>query len=254
MTDIARRGLQISWTTEATDGEAGVFDADGLGPITIVTEHSLGFDCITAETHEGTSVLTEHAVEDGSPIADHKRANPRKLTIEAIVTNTPLDAPPPSGYGASGITAQIQASTVRIANPDGSNGTRNVKANVIQFSATFDRMVDVAATLSRLRLEATPVTITTRIRTYDALQVVSVTEPRKAEDGDSITFTIECQEVRIATSRTIDTPRPREPRGRPTTDRGAQEATQAPLSSALSRVRDDPEGVLHGLGSLVGAT
>lgn len=241
MTEIAHRGLSISWSSETTDSPDGqTFDADGLGAITTSVEHTLAFDCVTTETHEGTSVLTEHAVESGAPISDHKRANPRKLTIEAIVTNTPLGAPPPSGYGASDITADVSATTVQVADPGGANTTRSVKANVVTFSATFDRIVDVANTLGRLRLEATPVTISTRLRTYDGMQIVSVTEPRKAEDGDSITFTIECSEVRIAQTRTVDTPRPREARGRPRSDAGAQESTdQTREQSRLAVARDE---------------
>lgn len=227
--------LRISWTTDATDDPgAGGFDENGIGAITITTDHVLEFDCVTAEKHEGVSVLTEHAVESGEPITDHKRANPRKLSIEAIVTNTPIGAPPPSGYGAGNVTAQVTSTTIEIS------GGKSVKANILQFSAEFDRIADCCDTLDRLRLEGTSVTIATRIRTYENMQIVSVSEPRSPEDGDSITFSIECSAVRVASSRTIDAPRPSEPRGAARASGGAQEATdQTREQSRLAAARDD---------------
>ena len=214
--------LRISWSTQTTAlASSGDLEARS-------TEHGLVFDAVTTETHEGTSVLTEHAVESGAPISDHKRANPDRVSIEAIVSNTPLDAPPESGYGASGIVASVR------------KGETETDAQVMIFSADFDRVSDAVATLRRLRLESTPVTVSTRIHTYDDCQIVAVTTPRESSDGDSVRFQIEIQSVRIAQTRTVDTPQPREPRGRPATDRGGQEARDgASQSSALERGRDE---------------
>jgi hypothetical protein len=231
--------LTISWSTAE---EGIIFLTDDLAEEgtreLVFTENTLQFDCVTSETHEGVSELTEHAVETGAPISDHKREKPRRLTIECLVTNTPLGAPPPSGLsGASQITAEIQPEPETTESGQSAPGQR-ARANVLIFSAPFDRMTEVFETLDRLRVEATFVTITTRVKTYDALQIVSVTSPREPGDGDSIRFSIECSEVRIAQTRTIDTPEPREPRGATTTDRGAREGS-APLSSSLATARDE---------------
>ncbi len=224
--------LAISWST-ATEGIVFSEDESEEGIREVVfTENVLQFDAVTSESHEFVSELTEHAVETGAPISDHKREKPRRLTIEALVSNTPLDAPPPSGYGASGVTASVAAE------PAEGEGQR-ARAQVVVFSATFDRMVDVLDTLDRLRVEGTFVTITTRVRTYDALQIVSVTAPREPGDGDTLRLTLECQEVRIAETRTIDTPAPREPRGDRTTDRGSREGRDERLRSGLATARDD---------------
>ncbi len=215
--------LKISWSSQSESySEEGELSASNA-------EHTLVFDAVLSESHEGTSVLTEHAVESGAPISDHKRANPARLTIEALVTNTPLLAPPASGYGEGpAVTAEVRKD-------------EDVKANVVIFSASFDRLADVETTLRRLRLEATPVTVSTRVRTYEQVQVVSVTCPREPEDGDSLRFQIEFQEVRVAQSRTVDAPRPREPRGRRRTDAGDQEAStqETQRTSTLQRAQDE---------------
>ena len=220
--------LSISWSTLTT----ALVDGDLVGaPI----EHTLQFDAVSSEVHEGSSVLSEHAVGEGSPITSHKRANPKRLTIEAVVTNTPLGLPPPSGYGAGSPITQ------RLA---GSNDNA-IGGAVLVYSATFDRMGDVEATLDRLRLEATNVTISTRIRTYENMQIVAVSIPRKPDDGDSLTLTIECQQVRIARSRTVASPIPREPRGAPERDRGGQEgedsSTGGTRTSSLQAAREEYE-------------
>ena len=229
--------LTISWST-AEEGIVFSEDAteEGTRELTF-TENTIQFDCVTSETHEGISELTEHAVETGAPISDHKRTKPRRLTIEALVTNTPIDAPPPSGAsaGASPVTAEVR--TEDDAEQSEGGGQRS-RAQVLVFSAAFDRMTDVCNALDALRVGDTFVTITTRVRTYENMQIVSVTSPREAADGDSLRFTIEAIEVRIAETRTVDTPSPREPRGSSTTERGSREGSE-PLASTLSTVRDD---------------
>lgn len=246
--------LRISWST-ATEGVVFSEDSEEGTREVVFTENTIEFDCVTSETHEGVSELTEHAVETGAPISDHKRQKPRRLTIEALVTNTPLGAPPPSGFdgGAAPITAEVRAEEIGEAG----EGQR-ARANVVVFSAAFDRMVDVFNALDALRAGDTFVTITTRIRTYESMQIVSVTSPREAEDGDSLRFAIECSEVRIAETRTVDAPIPREPRGATTTDRGAREGSE-PLESTLHTLLGDDgdgdssnDGFMSRLGTLAG--
>ncbi len=198
--------IAISWSTESRELE-------GEDLTLLSTDHELRFDVVTRVVHDGTSVLTERAVEDGAPISDHKRANPKRITIEAVVSNTPLDVPPPSGYGDS--------STISITKSEEDGASVNV------FSADFDRIEEVSSTLERLRLEATSVAISTRSRTYDAMQLIPVSEPTEVEDGDSAKFTLEFQQIRIARTRSVDAPAPREPRGQLPQETGSQEGEDA---------------------------
>lgn len=215
--------LRISWNTQTTAlGDGGDLESRSY-------EHTLEFDCVTTETHEATAVLTEHAVESGAPLADHKRQAPRRVRIEAIVTNTPIAAPPPSGYGhAANVTAEVRAAA---------NDTAS--AVVLHFSASFDRMGDVWTTLDRLLAEDTTVTLSTAKKTYENVQIVGVTVPREARDGDSLRFQVEVQEVRVAQARTVDAPQPREARGASARDRGGQEAQdESRRVSTMAAARD----------------
>lgn len=231
--------LRISWST-ATEGVVFSEDSEEGERELVFAENVLGFDCVTSETHEGISEITEHAVETGAPISDHKRTKPRRLTIEALVSNTPLGAPPPSGFDSGApISAEVRAEEIATA---GDGQGQRPRASVVVFSASFDRMVDVFAALEALRTGDQFVTISTRIAVYENMQIVAVTSPREPEDGDTLRFSIEAVEVRIAETRSIETPIAREPRGSSETDRGSREGTE-PSESTLHRLfGDDADG------------
>lgn len=216
--------IQISWSTETN-----LFDGTGV-TVLEQTFHLLEFDAVLSETHETRAEVTEHTVEEGSPISDHKRAKPALITIEGLVTNTPLDVPPSSGFAETTVTVSVSK--------DG--------AQVRTFSGEFDRVRDVWATLDRLALEDIPVGLSTRSKDYEGLQVLSVTLPRDNAD-DAGTFTIELGSVRVAVSRTVDTPAPREPRGAADSDRGAREGEETPrLRSTLDSLGEAAVSALFG--------
>lgn len=213
--------LQISWATETTTLDPAARDLVGSQ-----THHVLMFDVETRISHKGASELTTDAVESGEPISSHKRAIPETISIEALVSDTPIGNPPPSGY---------QSGAAPVGNPTAIDG-----ATVMVYTAAFDRIADVTNTLRRLRLEATPVTITTRVRTYTDMQIVAVDETEDVETGDAVLITVDAQKVRVVVTRDTDLPVPREPRGSATTDRGAQEGTdETDRRSTLRRAEED---------------
>jgi len=203
--------LQISWATEEN-----LFEGSGV-VVPSQVFHLLEFDCVLSESHDAHSEVTEHAVESGAPISDHKRATPRRLTIEGFVTNTPLDAPPSSGAGETTITTSVSQ--------DG--------AQVRVFSEEFDRIRDVWDVLERLRLDAIPVGITTTWRDYEDVQIVGVMVKRDSPEG-AVPFMIECVEVRIARTREVDDPVALEPRGAGENNRGAREGEDAENTAPVS--------------------
>lgn len=55
--------------------------------------YTIELDASVREQHDTTAQVTEHPVERGSNIADHIRAEPRRLTIEGVISNTPTFLP-----------------------------------------------------------------------------------------------------------------------------------------------------------------
>ena len=182
--------LRISWSTEAEE------TTDGITSLTAV-EHILEFDAVTEENHESFSEITQHTVETGESISDHKRANPRTIDITAFVTNTPLDTPPQSGPNST---------AARAVTEDTENGV------VTTFSEVFDRVSDVWGTLLELQRESIELTVSTRYQVYENVQLIGFSVPRDTPE-DALTFELSLQEVFKAETRLVDVPVTREPRG-----------------------------------------
>lgn len=173
------------------------------------------FDAITADTSEVTATLTTHPVERGADMSDHKRPGPRRLTLEAVVSNSPLGDPPASGLGPS---------DVRLL----ADGT---------YSAPFDRVRDVAESLRYLVERDLLVSVSTAVADYDALSIISVSAP-KTEATNAVRFTIDAEEVRIVETRTVAASAlPREDRGRQRTQNGAANGETAETGSSDRRSR-----------------
>ncbi len=54
---------------------------------------SIKLDVVPSETHGRADTITKHPVEEGSDISDHDRPEPDTLTLECLISNTPLDGP-----------------------------------------------------------------------------------------------------------------------------------------------------------------
>jgi len=169
----------------------------------------LEFDAVTREEHAGEADLPEHVVESGASLNDHKRAKNRTIDITGIVSNTPLDFPPRSGFASQ----SISTSTV---------------GGVITFSEDFNRVQDVAETIERLRVEPIDLTVETAIATYDNVQLAGYSIPR-ADPEDAAEFSLKFVQIRRAETQTVEAPLPREPRAahRTTTTTETREETEA---------------------------
>lgn len=190
----------------------------------------IGFDAITAESHEVSAMLTTHPVESGQDLSDYKRPGARRLTLECFVTNTPLGSPPPSGLGPS-----------------------DVRLDVEGFTALFDRVRDVYESLRDLVERDILVDVATGATTYTDLSLVKVNAPKNSP-VDGIRFTIEAEEVRIAETLLVEASAPREPRARRRESQGSQEAeTSGRRQSIWSSALEGEDGtVLDRLGRTLG--
>lgn len=60
----------------------------------------LTLDAVTTERHTLTQNVTEHPVEQGASLVDHIRPLPVAISLEGVITNTPLYLPPDHTDGA----------------------------------------------------------------------------------------------------------------------------------------------------------
>lgn len=143
---------------------------------------TLVVDCSVKEEHTAEVEVTDHAVERGSAITDHARPKPEELTLEGIVSNTPLSS--------FQVTRAVTQDGVTLQTTAQSNNARGMPG-----------AAELAYTqLRSLRDTAKLVTIVTQLRTYDNMAMTSLKVPREDKIGDVLKFEAKFKQVRIVTN------------------------------------------------------
>lgn len=130
-----------------------------------VTIGMITLDCAIREIHELTNQVTQNPVESGVYIADHIYRQPRRVTIEGEITDSPVE------YfgGFTGITE------------------RRVEA-----FEQFEKLVETREL----------VTLVTGLKTYTDMAIVNFTAPRDERTGKRLLFTVEFEHVRKVSTQT----------------------------------------------------
>lgn len=212
---------------------------------------SIAFDAALRIGHDGRATVTEHPVEEGSDVSDHVRADNDRLTIDAVITNTPIVVPVSAvgspQVGFDGVSMEPEAVTLDLPEPplrlnvaglvgaaiDLIRGKPEVTATVLAASGDFDRVRAVDARLRELKDTGSPVLVLTSLRDYDGMLITSYAA---AKEGESLRVSLQLQKVRVVETQSVTAPpeqRPRRGRGaqRP---RGATEEEGSRAADALS--------------------
>jgi hypothetical protein len=215
---------------------------------------SLLFDCVTTEQTDHTASVTEHPVEDGANVADHIRDNLDEITLEVMISNTPVRdlnnlydgqvaglelkvprfakpiAPTPGSLMTAGLNA-----LGNLLNPD-----EAVKAVVLQFPEKFNHVQYVLSTLLDWKKQGVIGKVITPHRTYPSMAITRVSMTRNGATGDGAPITIDLKEVRLVESKLVTAPIPTEERGKIMKAKGRQPTSfvrdPAPKKSLLSKL------------------
>ena len=152
-------------------------------------------DCLVSDTHDFESDVTEFPTESGSDIADNIRNKPLRVTMECLVSNTPIG------------TLDSQTSNSVIARSSG----------VFPADDAYKRMVVI-------RDAKALVTISTSLDVYENMAMESLSIPRTAGGGDYLHFTIKW--VQVTTVENVRTVRVSTPIAQ-----GNSTATKAPAAT-----------------------
>ena len=172
------------------------------------------FEATVSASHEGTSTITRHPVEEGANVTDHIRDEPETLELDVVVSNFPLI-----------IAASLRASP---SVPGGNPKTR--AADAWEF-------------IRDLRKQGKTVTASTKLRDYPNMAIRRQGTVQDKDTGEIVRMTISLEEIVIATTQTVNPPdpvnpsrTPREPIGKkpkvPATP--AESAKAANTSAAFS--------------------
>lgn len=191
---------------------------------------ALSFDCVEREGYESTAEATEHAVDSGVVIADHLKRNPDTITLDAMVSNSPLVLP---RSHTDGVTGSVQPTTLTV-------GGRELKASVLTWSGPFNRVRAVDEVLQAL-VGTAVLRYTGTLRTVEDLVLTRYRVERDVASGDALPVTIELRRIRRATVQRVPVPAQR--RAQPVVARGQQPA--APNSSTFRNVVDSGRAALR---------
>ncbi len=170
---------------------------------------ALEIDVTSSEGYELTAEVTEHPVETGSAITDHVRPNNGMVTLEGLITNTPVVVP----------RTQLAGRTRAPQNVDLRIGGETVRVSLQEWSAPLDRVRECDALLAALVAAGTPVRLTASLRgTIDALVITRYKVDRTADTGKSLPVTLEMKRLRVVNTARVAVPAlrrvpPVEPRG-----------------------------------------
>lgn len=196
----------------------------------------LYFEAVLNESSEHSVTATEHVVEQGANVTDHVRENPKTVSIEVFLSNTPITVggfldmqtafetldvpkldkpiiPTPGGLIQAGATA---------LNSLISGGT-TYRAAVLKAQAPGSKVVrEVLQLLETWQSSKTLGKVYLPWRTYESMLIEKVTPTRDPTTGDAARVSIEFREIRLVEARLVSAPVPTEVRGKVAVSKGKQ--------------------------------
>ncbi len=175
-------------------------------------------DASIEEVHRKSNVVTEHPVEDGANIVDHIRRLPDEITIDGVVTQTPV----------------VIGATLFAENP-------------IEFqNRTTERVGRAYDELERIMNEGELIDVITTFKEYSNMALLDLSVVRNARNGNVMRATMRLREVRTAVSEQLTVPTPEDPANQPVRDAG--KAPTAPPPPPPAETAADSSVIYDGLG------
>lgn len=154
-------------------------------------------DAFINESHTFSNEISEHPVENGFSIVDHIQNQPLSLSLNGIISNTPMDL--------LGLVAIDSANRLLSENKD-------------DFCETAFKKIE------ELFAKREPITIATSLKTYPNMVLESLTIERGGGIGDALSFTCIAKQIRIVNQSLINIPEQKFKRGQPKKNKGLQES------------------------------
>ncbi len=197
-------------------------------------EQSIDFDASVTEGYESAAEVTEHAVERGANVTDHVRPKNDTVSLECVITNTPIITPT---FGMNGASGSVGSATVEV-------GGKKYTAKTWGFSQPFDRVNAVDVQIRALQAAGQVFTIVTSVRVIADSVITRYKWDRDVESGRSLMMTLELARIRVATTQRTDAV-PRRRSGRQQENRGSQPAVEDNRTVLARGVDGIIQAVLH---------
>lgn len=167
--------------------------------VRIITLNELGesinfsIDAAPNVNHSMISNITQNPIEDGSSITDHVNLEPRKVTINGLISETPLSI-------SKAITNTAITAVAGQILPEFLQGSI-----VSLFQNSSDRVQDGYKVLKELWENKNPFSIQTNLELYENMIIQSLSIPETVERG--LRFTMTLQQIKVVTTEFVRVPR-----------------------------------------------
>lgn len=165
---------------------------DGTGNTLLVE-----LDATPTQAWESTAEVTKHPVETGSAIGDHVKPANDAITVEGVITNTPVIVPATQMQGATRAPGTLDL-------PGGGS------VSVQRWSGPFDRVSECRELLRSLVKAGLPATLSTGrregLRFDDNLVLVRFRVDRDATTGNSINVSLDFEQLRVVSTSRVAVP------------------------------------------------
>lgn len=188
---------------------------------------AMEFDATKARGWELAAEVTEFPVEAGTAITDHVRPANGTITMEGVITNSPLVVPSTQAAGVALAPANVVL--------PGGGGAR---ATLVQLTGRLDRRRVCDGILAGLVRAGTVVSLTTSLRTATDLAITRYKVDEGPETGQALALVLEFKQLRFATVARAAVPAVR--RLQVPAQRGAQPAVNASAAERIVRAGAPP--------------
>lgn len=159
-------------------------------------------DATVNEVHSLESEPTEHPVEDGSPITDHIDVKPDQITIDGIVSDTPLNLGA-TLQGGGTIAGQVIGRKI--------GGVLGQQAGALGAGALVGLLLNRSGSSTKnaydhfrdLQNKRIPFTVITGIHRYENMILTSLTVTKDTSTGKSLRFSASCKKIKIVQNEVV---------------------------------------------------
>ena len=199
------------------------------------------FDSIVFDVNKGDRVsfeadITDNPIERSSAAADHVRARPVTVSIDALITDYPIST------SARGALQQVSAIA---SNPQAALGLSN--------RTQPGRSVEILETLRSIQSDGRECLIDLGDRAFSNMAIKSITVPRDRPLSGAFRVQISFQQIRTVRSQTVEVAPPTQTlREQPARKAGKQATTvAAPSQARKSWAASGFDGISDGFKKLI---
>lgn len=154
---------------------------------------SLDLDVVVSESHTLQNKITQFPVEEGSPITDHIRSQPDRLTMSCFITETPILQALQEFETLERLTSQAEQFSQL-------DSTKTLVSFLILEELAKGPLDDTGRRAPEL------LTVVSGLKVYTDMAIENVSIPRSQGTGASLRFTASFIKVRVVNSRTVELP------------------------------------------------